>query len=188
MSPWVLNSWHVFTVDHSAYFLIIFNRKLAVRQLWRHARQPRFVYFLLGYILWGPVNFPWNWSYFQKPPVKSRIFLRELGWSLLKIICELQPSHRTLLVSFCYAIGDAIIILSLLWLVCTVCNVLSRAVLQSHSRGTGANSAGVEVHVCQSRCIFVILVSCIHTIFIIVPPMVFLDSLLLFLMDDFICD
>ena len=30
----------------------------------------------------GPVNFPRNWAYFQKHPVKSRIFLRELGWSL----------------------------------------------------------------------------------------------------------
>ena len=33
----------------------------------------------------GPVNFPWNWSYFHKTPVKSRIFLcelDELGWSL----------------------------------------------------------------------------------------------------------
>jgi len=28
------------------------------------------------------VNFPWNWAYFQKHPVKSRIFLHELGWSL----------------------------------------------------------------------------------------------------------
>ena len=29
------------------------------------------------------VNIPWNWAYFQKHPVKSRIFLRELGWSLV---------------------------------------------------------------------------------------------------------
>jgi len=28
------------------------------------------------------VNFSWNWAYFQKHPAKSRIFLRELGWSL----------------------------------------------------------------------------------------------------------
>jgi len=35
-------------------------------------------------ISWTPsVNFPWNWAYFQKHPVKPRFFVRESGWSLV---------------------------------------------------------------------------------------------------------
>ena len=41
----------------------------------------------------GPMNFPWNWAYFQKHPVKSRIFLRELGWSLH--MAQLMPLPLT---------------------------------------------------------------------------------------------
>ena len=38
-------------------------------------------------------EFSVNWAYFQKHPVKSRIFLRKLGWSLDML--HLMPATQT---------------------------------------------------------------------------------------------